>query len=270
MKSALFALLFYHPAAAALRGQQSNPSIYSSNNYETIFIEAKDVLRRVPDNAPPNADEHAHAKLMNERDIFDPSIELETDGTLYSPPRSKGKRIKGAELMAEGIHHVIITPEQMVDCDIEKMNRLGMDTSTCANIEPSMKSGGLAFGASKEQEEKDLESQLGEEDYDRELMIERGEEAVFRTDERRLNPGRTIDIGIFEPLKCNLDADNVASILPSGEECDANPDGLMSSLVASAGSGPVVIPCGQCIKVRLPKDDYFRLLRLFIKLDLMP
>ena len=65
MKAAALFALFYHPAAAALPQQNVN-----IDNYETIFLEANSP-RRTPDNAPPNANQYAYAKLMNERDVID-------------------------------------------------------------------------------------------------------------------------------------------------------------------------------------------------------
>ena len=244
MKAAALLALFYHPAAAALPQQNVN-----IDNYETIFLEANSP-RRTPDNAPPNANQYAYAKRMNERDVI---LDRSPNVLDESNPQ---RRIKGVELLAEGIHHVILTPEQyQQDCkDVERMHRLGMDTSSCIHS-------GSGSGSKKMEQELDILSGEeqdsnhklhSEQDYLNDLQLEKGETPLNdAATERRLNydTGRTIDIGIFHPLECNLDTDG-GSILPTGEECEASPDGMMSDLVAEAGDEAVVIPCGQCIKVR--------------------
>lgn len=256
-KGALWNFLFTTAATTALLPEE----------YQTSFIEADDKKdrRRVPDNAPPNADQDAYAKLANQRDIVFEGLGFQFDGGLASPAHPKAKRVKGAELMADGIDSVVITPDEMNDCDSELMADMGVESSTCEySFDTSMEGGGVAFEVTEDDGNVNLseEELRGEEYHFKEVMKStEGEEytAAFfeeKPNERRLNydTGMTSDIGIFETLQCNLNADN-SSKLPTGEECDSSHDGLMSTLVAEAGDGPVIIPCGKCIKYDLPTNS---------------
>jgi hypothetical protein len=269
MKASNLALcnLLLSPATVALRGPQKKqgqqqpfaakslkPEIADQES-RTVYIQADDSK---DSRSPPNdgyIDQDAYAKLRNDQDVIDQGVVFEAEiGELVSPANPKGKRVKGAQLTAEGVNFVTILPEEMNDCDSELMESMVVDSSTCATVlDTSREGGGVALEVNDEEEVE----MYGEEDYIRELMAEtEGIEFAARyfTDDgpnRRLNydTGMTSDIGVFEPLRCNLNENNV-SILRTGEECDANPDGLMSTLVAGAGDGAVVIPCGKCIKVR--------------------
>ena len=210
--------------------------------------------RKVPDNAPPNANKAAYAQLLNEQDIiFLPADVSPSNSNIghgqynhVKPP----KRSKGASLLSEGIDEVTILPENMNDCDSTGMAE---DASTCANaLDASMEGGGVAVEKKKDDDEEvPEEEQYGEESYAQDLETgqenEEGDEPTFHAvgeDRRRLNiPTR--GIGTFAPLECN------AGGLKSAEECDANPDGMFSDLVtaAAAGTGKVVVPCGMCYKV---------------------
>lgn len=257
-------LLFAPFATSALRGQQYQQQqqplgadSFKTINQEQRWLSSDDTIdsRSPPTDAYINQD--THDKLMNRQDVVYQGVAFQPDGTqLLSSATSQGKRVKGAELMAEGVSFVTILPEEMNDCDPELMDKMGFDTSTCETVlDTSMEGGGVAFEMIDEDYEEEGEE---EEDYIRELMEStEGEEYTanyFRDDgmRRRLNydTGLTYDIGIFEPLQCNMNEQNV-SILPTGEDCDANPDHLMSNLVADAGDDAVVIPCGQCVKVRV-------------------
>lgn len=216
---AIYSILFVPATLAALRANKAlNEEIFHADD-------TKDD-RRTPFDAPSNANQAAYARLMNERDVI------------------SGKRLKGAGLAADGIDSVVIRPEEIMnDGDPELM------TSSASGDRSSM----TTEEAYKEEEEYDEEFII------REVMAAtEGEEYAnqfFSQDSlfvRRLNydTGLTSAIGDFQPLECNLGADNSSS-LPSAEECDADPDGFMSTLVDEAGNGVVVIPCGQCIKVSI-------------------
>jgi hypothetical protein len=138
-----------------------------------------------------------------------------------------------------------------------------------------MEGGGMAFESTPEQGLVDDEYEVPEEErYGEEFYIQQLKELLGsdeddenkttfeedfyleeededtedgRSGRRRLNIN-TRDIGIFEPLQCN------SAGLPSAAECEASPDALMSAVVAAAGGGKVVIPCGQCIKYDLPEN----------------
>lgn len=213
--TSLFYLLLLASTASALRGQQSTTTRETANN------------RRLPDNAPPNADQNAYARRRNEDDVIDGN-----------------KRIKGVDLMADGVNRVVIMPGEMVDCDSS------LDPS-CVINESDVKQ--TETDVSSFQEDEELHDELY---YVRELMtLTKGADYTTRffEEERRLayDTGiATSEIGTFKPLKCNFNADN-SSKLASGQECDVNPDGWMSVLVDEAGSEAVVIPCGKCIKVRV-------------------
>jgi len=234
-------------------------------SYETDLATAKDDDdRRVPDNAPINANQDAYAALLNERDVVYHDVEFQPDGdSLFSSTRSKaGKRNKGAGLAFDGIDKVVVRPEELNDCDPKMTAVMAVDSSTCETLDTTMEGGGVAV----EQvvlDDGDVpeEERRGEEYYWQELhaLTEGGDDNETlvwgefdldledRSDRRRL-AGETRSIGIFKPLQCN------AMGLPTAAQCDDKPDGLLSTLVASAGSGKVVIPCGKCIKYDLPRN----------------
>jgi hypothetical protein len=237
MKAIRLGLLFALAAlASALRGQQKQPKTAPdvSEPYGTVFISADDEDdRRVPDNAPHNANRDAYAALLNKQDVYHgkPDHAGGHNNNFADANPQAGKRVKGVELTALGIDSVVILPEEM-------------DVST--------------LDSSMEVDEEREEKLYGEEDYAEQLAELTGRDKdekrnIFKRnnkDGRRL-VGETSQIGTFAPLQCN-----VLVGLPDAAECDADPDQLMSSLVAGAGSGAVVVPCGECVKVRLQDPVY--------------
>lgn len=267
MKAATAALLFL-PLTAGIRQLRPKtlkptyqPTDQPTDQPATNFIQADDILhpRTVPDDAPDNANGDAYAARLNEEDL-NVSQSFAPDFVSDELHFDKGEhRIKGASLLAlDRIDSVLITPEQMEDCDVNLMSP-GRDASTCRQVgDTSMEGGGAEFtvlhddaprrGDDGEYEEEDMH---GEEYYIQQLQLLLAEDAdnvtffgdMEDSDGRRLNIN-TGGIGTFKPLQCNSGG------LPTASECEANPDGLMSALVAAAGGKEVVIPCGQCIKVR--------------------
>lgn len=279
MKTASYSLAvfnLYCAASAALRGhepRQLRPKATkidigaTSPDYEPVFLQADDTKdsRRVPDNAPSNANREAYADLMNKQDVqpveFTPSF---AGGDLFvsSEESETVSRVKGASLLEmDGIDSVVILPEEMEDCDPD-MEEMALDSSMCKEVfDTTTEGGGVAFESALGVKRDDVvpeEEQYGEEYYIQELHSLTGtafdDETLFMKDSdldsadedgrsgRRLNIN-TRNIGIFKPLQCN------SAGLPTAAKCEASPDGLMSTLVAAAGSGKVVIPCGKCIKV---------------------
>jgi len=275
LRLTLESLLFVSSASSALRGQQRQPRVKpvkseigadrtlseSSVSFETVFVTAKDDDdRRVPDDAPVNANQDAYAALLNERDVVYHDVEFQPDGAnLFASTRSKaGKRNKGVGLAFDGIDKVVVRPEELNDCDPKMTAVMSVESSTCETLDTTMEGGGVAVErVVPDDGDVPEEERRGEEDYWKELhaLTEGGDanetlvwgefdlDLEDRTDRRRLT-GQTRNIGIFKPLQCN------AMGLPTAAQCEAQPDYLMSTLVASAGSGKVIIPCGKCTKVR--------------------
>eukprot|EP00804_Cyclotella_cryptica_P014145 CCRYP_005584-RA/>CCRYP_005584-RA protein AED:0.03 eAED:0.03 QI:259/1/1/1/0.94/0.9/20/117/3951 len=276
----LESLLLASATSSALRGQQRQRRVKpvkseiegdrslseSSVSYEPVFVTAKnDDDRRVPDNAPINANQDAYAALLNERDVVYYDVDFQPNGgNLFSTTKSKaGKRNKGVGLAFDGIDKVVLTPDEISDCDPKLTALMAVDSSTCETLDTKMEGGGVAVEqVILDDGEVPEEERRSEQDYWQELhaLTEGGDdnETLFweefdlededRSDRRRL-AGETRNIGIFKPLQCN------AMGLPTAAQCDSTPDGLMSTLVAAAGSGKVVIPCGKCIKYDLPKNS---------------
>lgn len=281
MKAPSITLAFLTLTAASSAMRQLRPKAFKQpevtpDEYEPTFIQADDTKnpRRVPKNAPSNANKDAYAALANRQDVetveFNPSFTA--GGNLITDEESNSTyRSKGAELLTmDGIDFVLISPDEMEDCDPE-MAKMASDSSTCREVmDTSMEGGGMAFESTPEQGLVDDEYEVPEEErYGEEFYIQQLKELLGsdeddenkttfeedfyleeededtedgRSGRRRLNIN-TRDIGIFEPLQCN------SAGLPSAAECEASPDALMSAVVAAAGGGKVVIPCGQCIKV---------------------
>lgn len=269
----LESLLFVSTASSALRGQQGQHRVTpvkseigadrtlskSSLSLNTVFVTVTDEDdRRVPDDAPVNANQDAYAALLNERDVVYQDVEFQPDGAnLFVSTRSKaGKRNKGAGLAFDGIDKVVVRPEELNDCDPKMMAVMAVESSTCETFDTTMEGGGVAVErVVPDDGDVPQEERRGEQDYWQELhaLTEGGDtndtlvwgefDLEERSDRRRLT-GLTRNIGIFKPLQCN------AMGLPTAAQCDANPHYLMSTLVASAGSGKVIIPCGKCTKVR--------------------
>ena len=233
MKVCTLTLFNVYFATAALRGQQRRlrPKALKTDigdispppppEYETVFIRADDAKdpRRVPDNAPPNANKDAYAALLNKQDVqhveFRPSFD---DNNLFVPAEESDSiyRAKGALLLeVEGIDSVTITPEEMEDCDPE-MSKMAYSSSTCRTVfDTTMEGRGVAFETyDDEYDEFDVpeDERYDEEDYLKELQDLVGDdEPVFLEDvdledvddrmgHRRLNIN-TRNIGIFEPLQ---------------------------------------------------------------------
>eukprot|EP00804_Cyclotella_cryptica_P009369 CCRYP_018076-RB/>CCRYP_018076-RB protein AED:0.03 eAED:0.03 QI:374/1/1/1/0.94/0.9/20/617/4181 len=267
-----------HPTKKAAKSEMIGANVKASlsDAYKTVFFVAENFDRRVPDNAPINANQDAYAALLNKRDVLyreevelDPSLD---DGNPFtsSPKSASGKRAQGVGLMfSGGINEVIIQPEEILnDCDADDV-----DSSTCLSLK-----GGSVLGKRENRVvDKDYFEELHDEHYYLQELhaLTQGGQGVANKDGSDIeNPslytagkfdppqlekgsdrhsGRrltteTRHIGIFKPLECN------AMGLPTAVECDANPDGWLSSLVASAGSGKVVVPCGKCIKYDLPTN----------------
>jgi hypothetical protein len=240
----------------------TDASTSNSNENEPVIVHADDSKhpRSVPKNAPSNANKEAYAALINKQDVveFNPSV---TGGNLFASEEASGQtyRAKGAELLTrDGVDSVLIKPEEMEDCD-PGMAKTGMDSSTCKEVlDTTMEGGGVSVESKIGNEDgSPKEEQYGEEFYIQELhsltRADDDNETVFFEDfdldveddgrsDRRLNIN-TGGIGIFKPLQCN------SAGLPSAASCEASPHGLLSAIVAAAGSGKAVIPCGKCIKV---------------------